>query len=89
MSFNRTEPSAPTAADAHLAQDAARRLAAALDSANCVVRLLDDGRIPSHRTGTHRRVLLSNVLAFKKAHRRARSEALDRLSDLDQELGLV
>jgi excisionase family DNA binding protein len=54
-----------------------------------LVKLLDEGRIPSHRTGTHRRVMLNDVLAFKAAHRRARSEALDRLSDLDQELGLT
>lgn len=54
-----------------------------------VVRLLDEGRIPSHRTGTHRRVMLRDVLTFKAEHRRARSAALDRLSDLDQELGLI
>jgi len=54
-----------------------------------VVRLLDEGRIPSHRTGTHRRVMLQDVLTFKAEHRRARSAALDRLSDLDQELGLT
>ena len=54
-----------------------------------VVRLLDEGRIPSHRTGTHRRVMLRDVLTFKAEHRRARGAALDRLSDLDQELGLI
>ena len=54
-----------------------------------VVRLLDEGRIPSHRTGTHRRVMLKDVMAFKAQHRSARSAALDRLSDLDQELGLT
>ena len=53
-----------------------------------VVRLIDEGRIPSHRVGTHRRVLFKDVMAYKAEHRRARVEALDRLSDLDQELGL-
>jgi excisionase family DNA binding protein len=53
-----------------------------------VVRLIDEGRIPSHRVGTHRRVLFKDVMTYKAAHRRARIEALDRLSDLDQELGL-
>jgi excisionase family DNA binding protein len=54
-----------------------------------VVRLLDDGKIPSHLVGTHRRVLLKDVMAYKDEHRRARRAALDRLSALDQELGLT
>ena len=53
-----------------------------------VVRLLDENRIPSHRVGTHRRVLFKDVMAFKSEHRRARKKSLDRLSDLDHELGL-
>jgi excisionase family DNA binding protein len=53
-----------------------------------IVRLLDDGRIPFHRVGTHRRVLFKDVMTYKEEHRRARTAALDRLSDLDQELGL-
>lgn len=54
-----------------------------------VVRLLDDGRIPFHRVGTHRRVLFQDVMAYKTEHRRARSVALDELTRLDQELGLT
>lgn len=54
-----------------------------------VVRLLDEGRIPSHRVGTHRRVLFKDVVAYKEEHRRARGAALDRLTTLDQELGLT
>ena len=54
-----------------------------------VVRLLDDGRIPSHKVGTHRRVLFKDVMAYKEEHRRARGAALDKLSALDQELGLI
>jgi excisionase family DNA binding protein len=54
-----------------------------------VVRLLDEGRIPSHRVGTHRRVLFRDVMTYKEEHRRARGAALDRLSALDQELGLT
>ena len=54
-----------------------------------VVRLLDEGRIPSHRVGTHRRVLFKDVTAYKAEHRRARGAALDRLTALDQELGLT
>lgn len=54
-----------------------------------LVRLLDDGRIPFHRTGTHRRVLFKDVMAYRAAHRRARTAALDELSCLDQDLGLT
>jgi len=54
-----------------------------------LVRLLDDGRIPFHRVGTHRRVLFKDVMTYKVEHRRARGVALDALSRLDQELGLT
>lgn len=53
-----------------------------------LVRLLDEQRMPSHRVGTHRRVLVKDVMAYKAEHRRARSAALDELTRLDQELGL-
>lgn len=53
-----------------------------------LVRLLDDKRIPFHRVGTHRRIHFKDVMAYKTQHRRARKETLDRLSKLDQELGL-
>lgn len=53
-----------------------------------LVRLLDDERIPFHRVGTHRRILFKDVMAYKAQHRRARKDTLDRLSQLDQELGL-
>jgi len=54
-----------------------------------VIRLLDDGRIPFHRVGTHRRVLFKDLMDYKAEHRRARRASLDRLSALDQELGLT
>ncbi len=53
-----------------------------------LVRLLDDGRMPFHRVGTHRRILFKDVMAYKAEHRRARGAALDELTRLDQELGL-
>ena len=53
-----------------------------------LVRLLDDGRMPFRRVGTHRRVLFKDVMTYKTEHRRARKAALDELSRLDQELGL-
>ena len=54
-----------------------------------VVRLLDEGRIPSHKVGTHRRVLFKDVMTYKAEHRRARGAVLDRMSAIDQELGLT
>lgn len=54
-----------------------------------LVRLLDEGRIPCHRVGTHRRILFKDVMAYKSKNRRARRTALDELSQLDQELGLL
>lgn len=54
-----------------------------------LVRLLDDGKIPFHRVGTHRRVRFRDVMAYKSEHRQARKAVLDRLSKLDQDLGLT
>ncbi len=53
-----------------------------------LVRLLDEGRMPCHRVGTHRRVLFKDVMAYKAERRRVRRRALDELTELDQELGL-
>lgn len=53
-----------------------------------LVRLLDDGRMPFRKVGTHRRVLLEDLMAYKAKHRRARGAALDELTGLSQELGL-
>jgi excisionase family DNA binding protein len=54
-----------------------------------LVRLLDEGHIPFHRTGTHRRVLFKDVMTYKAEHRVARRAALKELAALDQELGLI
>jgi excisionase family DNA binding protein len=54
-----------------------------------VVRLLDEGQIPSHRVGTHRRVLFKDVMAYRDEHYRARSKILDEMAAIDQELGLA
>jgi excisionase family DNA binding protein len=53
------------------------------------VRLLDEGKIPSYRVGTHRRVLLRDVMAYRDEHYRARSAVLDQIAAIDQELGLT
>jgi excisionase family DNA binding protein len=53
-----------------------------------LVKLLDEGAIPSRKVGTHRRVLLGDALAYKKEAYAKRLAALEELSALDQELGL-
>jgi excisionase family DNA binding protein len=53
-----------------------------------LVRLLDEGKIPSRKIGTHRRVLREDLLAFKNENHLQRQKALEELSTLDQELGL-
>lgn len=52
-----------------------------------VVRLLDDGRIPYRRTGTHRRIRMEDVLAYKRQRDRDRAASLDDLSRLSQVFG--
>ena len=51
-----------------------------------LIRLLDDGRIPFHRTGTHRRILIQDVLAFREQRAAERRHHLDTLSALSREL---
>lgn len=53
-----------------------------------LIRLLEEGKIPFTKTGTHRRVRLADVLAYKQRRDHARGEVLDRLAQLNQELGL-
>ncbi|MBI2373889.1 MAG: helix-turn-helix domain-containing protein [Deltaproteobacteria bacterium] len=52
-----------------------------------LVRLLDEGRIPFRSTGTHRRVRLEDVLAFKEQRDETRRAALTELTELSEELG--
>ena len=51
--------------------------------------MLDEGKIPSHLVGTHRRARLADVLAYRDEQYSARKAILDQMSAIDQELGLV
>lgn len=50
-----------------------------------LVDLLDEGAIPHHRVGTHRRVNLKDVLDFRERRRQHRLERLGDLTRLSQE----
>ena len=52
-----------------------------------LVRLINDGRMPCTKTGTHRRVRVEDVLAFKAQRDREREAGLDDLTRLSEELG--
>ena len=53
-----------------------------------LVKLLDENTIPSRKVGSHRRVLLTDLLNYRKEFEAKRHAALDELVALSQELGL-
>lgn len=53
-----------------------------------LVGLLEEGKLPFRKVGTHRRVLYSDIVAYKRQEDRARRRTLDELTKQAQELGL-
>ena len=52
------------------------------------MRLLADGEISYEQRGRHRRILLSDLLAYEQKMRRERRESLDRIAQERQAAGL-
>jgi excisionase family DNA binding protein len=57
-------------------------------SRSFVVELLDGGKLPGRKVGTHRRVLLHDVLAYKRRDDEGRERVLAELAQSGQEQGL-
>lgn len=53
-----------------------------------LIRVLDQGEIPFHKVGTHRRLAFGDVMAYKRRRDTDRRRGFDALTDLSQELGL-
>ncbi|HLM42818.1 MAG TPA: helix-turn-helix domain-containing protein [Myxococcaceae bacterium] len=53
-----------------------------------LIGLLDQGRIPFHKTGTHRRIRFEDLLAYKRREEQRQEQVLSELAAEAQELDL-
>jgi excisionase family DNA binding protein len=53
-----------------------------------LVRLLDQGKIPFHRVGTHRRIYAADLLAYRERRRAEQHRMLDEMAQEAQAMGL-
>lgn len=53
-----------------------------------LVKLLESGALPFTKVGSHRRVQFEDIMAYKQRRDAERTQALDRLAALNQEMGL-
>ncbi len=52
-----------------------------------IVRLLEEGRLPFHMVGSHRRIYLDDLLAFKKRRDEERHASINRMACMEMEAG--
>lgn len=50
------------------------------------VKLLEEGKLPFHKVGSHRRVYFQDLVVYKEQNIKERSKALDELAAQSQEL---
>jgi excisionase family DNA binding protein len=53
-----------------------------------LVKLLEAGTLPFHRTGTHRRVYLKDLLDYKQRRDRDRLDAINRMAQIEEQAGV-
>ena len=53
-----------------------------------LVKLLDDGVIPHHKVGAHRRVFAKDIVEYKQKIDSDRQQTLDKLTALSQDLNM-
>ncbi len=53
-----------------------------------LIRLLEDGAIPFHKVGTHRRVRVSDLISYKHETDKQRLKALEELAEQAQRLNM-
>jgi len=53
-----------------------------------IVKLLEEGLLPFHRTGKHRRVRFADLMKFKTERERTSEQALEELAKQAQELAM-
>ena len=53
-----------------------------------LVGLLEEGKLPFRKVGTHRRILYNDLMAYKQQEDQARRRVLNELAKQAQELGL-
>jgi excisionase family DNA binding protein len=54
-----------------------------------LMKLINEGKLPAHRVGTHRRVKLSDVQAFKRTRLQEQRRAFAELSELSDQLDAI
>jgi excisionase family DNA binding protein len=53
-----------------------------------LIKLLEDGKIPFIKIGTHRRIRFSDLVDYKKKRDARREQALEKIAQVSQELGI-